>query len=151
MATGVYRSRCKTARAVLRKSSIYTPKAPFLGVSTTHLATHALAIVVLTVAVRIAGVVVVFAFLIIPATTSALFSSRWGTRMLIAWAVAVIASIGGLLFGYYLDFSLGPAIALFLGIVLTIAALLSKFRVLGSINMIKSGVPYCQKNKGPEQ
>ena len=112
---------------------------------------YALIGVVITVAVRIAGVVVVFAFLIIPATTSALFSSRWGTRMLIAWAAAVIASIGGLLFGYYLDFSLGPAIALFLGVVLTLAALLSKFRVLGSINMIKSGVPYCQKNKGPEQ
>jgi zinc/manganese transport system permease protein len=88
---------------------------------------YALVGVVIVVAVRIAGVVVVFAFLIIPATTSALFSSRWVTRMLIAWSVAVIASIGGLLFGYYFDFSLGPAIALFLGAVLVIAALFSKF------------------------
>lgn len=82
--------------------------------------------VVITVAVRIAGVVVVFAFLIIPATTSALFSSRWGTRMFIVWSVAIIASVGGLLFGYYLDFSLGPAVALFLGAALTLAALFSK-------------------------
>ena len=89
---------------------------------------YALVGVVIVVAVRIAGVVVVFAFLIIPATTSALFSSRWGTRMLIAWAVAVIASIGGLLFGYYLDFSLGPAIALFLGVVLLIAAIIGSLR-----------------------
>ena len=89
---------------------------------------YALVGVVIVVAVRIAGVVVVFAFLIIPATISALFSSRWGARMLIAWSSAVIASIGGLLFGYYLDFSLGPAIALFLGVVLVIAALFSKFR-----------------------
>jgi len=57
---------------------------------------YALIGVVITVAVRIAGVVVVFAFLIMPATTSALFSTRWGIRMLIAWSVAVIASIGGL-------------------------------------------------------
>lgn len=89
---------------------------------------YALVGVVIVVAVRIAGVVVVFAFLIIPATTSALFSSRWGTRMLIAWSVAVIASIGGLLFGYYLDFSLGPAIALFLGVVLLIAAIIGSLR-----------------------
>jgi zinc/manganese transport system permease protein len=87
---------------------------------------YALVGVVITVAFRIAGVVVVFAFLIIPATTSALFSSRWGTRMLIAWSVAIIASVGGLLFGYYLDFSLGPAVALFMGVALTLAALFSK-------------------------
>ena len=91
---------------------------------------YALVGVVITVSVRIAGVVVVFAFLIIPATTSALFSSRWGIRMLIAWSVAVAASIGGLLFGYYLDFSLGPVIALFMGAVLTIGVLLSRLRII---------------------
>ena len=89
---------------------------------------YALVGVVIVVAVRIAGVVVVFAFLIIPATTSALFSSRLGTRMLIAWVAAVIASVGGLLFGYYLDFSLGPAIALFLGVELAIAAMFVSLR-----------------------
>ena len=88
---------------------------------------YALLGVVITFAVRFTGVVTVFAFLIIPATTSALFSSRWGTRTLIAWATATVASIGGLLSSYYLDFSMGPAIALFLGIVLTISALFSKF------------------------
>jgi zinc/manganese transport system permease protein len=91
---------------------------------------YALVGVVITVAVRIAGVVVVFAFLIIPATTSALFSLRWGIRMLIAWSVAAAASIAGLLFGYYFDFSLGPAIALFLGGALTLAAFLSKSRII---------------------
>jgi ABC-type Mn2+/Zn2+ transport system permease subunit len=48
--------------------------------------------------------------------------------MLIAWSVAVIASIAGLLFGYYLDFSLGPAVALFLGVVLVIAAIIGSLR-----------------------
>jgi ABC-type Mn2+/Zn2+ transport system permease subunit len=57
--------------------------------------------------------------------------------MLIAWAAAVIASIAGLLFGYYLDFSLGPAIALFMGIVLVIAALVSRIHQIHSINMAK--------------
>jgi len=78
--------------------------------------------VVITLAVRIAGVVVVFAFLIIPATISALFSTRWGTRLVIAWVSGVAASLIGLLFAYYLDFSVGPAVALFLGVMLVLAA-----------------------------
>ena len=88
---------------------------------------YALVGVVITVTVRVAGVVVVFAFLIIPATISALFSSRLVTRMLIAWTAAITASIAGLLFAHCLDFSLGPPIALFMGCVLVAAALLRKF------------------------
>jgi len=78
---------------------------------------------VITLAVRIGGVVLVFAFLIIPAAISALFSSRWGVRLLIAWAIGGIATIMGLLFAMYLDFSVGPAVALFLGIALIVGGL----------------------------
>jgi len=81
--------------------------------------------VVITFTVQIAGVVVVFAYLIIPTTVSALFSSHWGIRMLIIWAVTATALIAGLLFAYYLDFSIGPAIALFLGTELIAAIILS--------------------------
>ncbi len=84
--------------------------------------------VVITFAVRVTGVVTVFSFLIIPATISALFSAHWGLRIFIAWAAAIVASLAGLLFAYFCDFSVGPAIALFLGVVLTIAALFSRFR-----------------------
>jgi len=70
---------------------------------------YALVGTVITLAVRLAGVVVVFAFLIIPATASALFSSRWAPRMLIAWTIAAIGSVGGLVFAYYLDFSVEQA------------------------------------------
>jgi len=83
--------------------------------------------VVITVAVRVTGVVTVFSFLIIPATISALFSAHWGLRMIIAWTATTVASLIGLLFAYFFDFSIGPAIALFLGVVLVIAALLSKY------------------------
>lgn len=79
--------------------------------------------IVITLAVQIAGIMVVFAFLIIPATISALFSSRWGIRILISCAATAVASAAGLLFAYYLDFSIGPAVALFLGGELILAAL----------------------------
>ncbi len=97
---------------------------------------YALLGVVITVAVRVTGVVTVFSFLIIPATISALFSAHWGLRMIIALAAATLASLGGLLFAYRFDFSLGPAIALFLGAVLVIAALFSKFRQIQSVNKV---------------
>ena len=86
--------------------------------------------IVITLAVQIAGIVVVFAFLIIPATISALFSSYWSIRMIISCAAMAIASLAGLLFAYYLDFSIGPAIALFLGGELIIAALYCRQRTL---------------------
>ncbi len=90
---------------------------------------YALAGVAIALSVRIIGVVVVFAFLIIPATISALFSARWLMRMFIACATTMMASIAGLLFSYYLDdFSMGPPIALFLGAFLLIAAVLAKLR-----------------------
>jgi len=98
---------------------------------------YALLGVVITVAVRVTGVVTVFSFLIIPATISALFSAHWGLRMIIALAAATVASLGGLLFAYFFDFSIGPAVALFLGAVLVIAALFSKFRRINSLNMVK--------------
>lgn len=78
------------------------------------------------IAVKVAGIVVVFAYLIIPATTSAIFSRRLGVRLVINWAVATSASVGGLLFAYYLDFSIGPAIALLMGCELTIAAVIGR-------------------------
>jgi len=86
--------------------------------------------IVITLTVQMAGIVVVFAFLIIPSTISALFSSHWGIRMLIGWAVTAVASVSGLLFAYYLDFSIGPAVALFLGGELIIAALCCRQRNL---------------------
>ncbi len=85
---------------------------------------YALVGVVITTAVRIAGVVVVFTFLIIPATLSAVFASGWTARLIFAWAAGAVSSALGLLFAARYDFSVGPAIALFLGIALVAVGLL---------------------------
>lgn len=85
--------------------------------------------VVITLSVRIGGVVVVFAYLIIPATISSTFSSKLSLELIMVWTAAIAASLAGLLFAYYLDFSIGPAVALFLGVELIIAALVNKLGV----------------------
>jgi len=82
---------------------------------------YALCGIVITFAVRLAGVIVVFCFLIIPATLSALFAREWGARLLIAWLAGTVGSIAGLLFSLWLDFSAGVSVSLFLGIALVLA------------------------------
>jgi zinc/manganese transport system permease protein len=71
---------------------------------------------VIALAVRLAGIVVVFAYLVIPATLSLMFSLGWIGRVLVVWAVGILASGLGLWFAYQLDFSVGPSISLFLGL-----------------------------------
>jgi len=83
--------------------------------------------IVITLSVQIGGVVVVFAYLIIPATISVIISSRLVVQLMIICAAATMASITGLLFSYYLDFSIGPSIALFLGGELILIAIIARF------------------------
>jgi len=83
---------------------------------------------VITFSVKIAGVLVIFAFLIIPATFSALLAESWGRRLLIVWIVGVVSVIFGLLLSYFLDFSTGPAVISILGLALVVAALIRRSR-----------------------
>lgn len=89
---------------------------------------YALCGIVITLAVRLAGVIVTFCFLIIPATVSALFSRRWGTRLLVASMTGAGSSVAGLLFSQWMDFSAGVCVALFLGISLVACAGWSRVR-----------------------
>jgi len=83
--------------------------------------------VVITLSVQVGGIVVVFAFLIIPATISAILAVRSGLQITVICTAAILASLGGLLFAYYLDFSIGPAIAMFLGCELVITSFMARF------------------------
>lgn len=78
---------------------------------------------VITHSVRMSGVLVVFAILVIPSTLSALFVKSWGLRVTIAWIVGTIACMIGLCCSYLFDFSSGPAVVCFLGLFLVFAAL----------------------------
>jgi zinc/manganese transport system permease protein len=90
---------------------------------------YALVGIVITVAVRVAGVVVVFTFLIIPATLSVAFASGWTGRLVSAWIAGAVSTALGLLFAARYDFSVGPAIALFLGVALVVIGVLRGLRL----------------------
>lgn len=70
---------------------------------------------VITVAVSVAGVLMVFAYLVAPAIIALGSSRRWGPRLAIAWAAGSAASILGLLSSYWWDLPSGPAVVCALG------------------------------------
>ncbi len=79
--------------------------------------------------VRIAGVLTVFAFLIIPASISAFFSIQWRTRIIIGLVSGLIAAVLGLHFSLTLDLTASPLIILFLGLILVVGLLVAKIVV----------------------
>ena len=81
--------------------------------------------------VKIAGVLTVFAFLIIPASISALFSTQWRHRIIIGLVSGLIATILGLHFSLTLDLTASPLIILFLGLILLIAIIVRSIVVKG--------------------
>jgi len=74
--------------------------------------------IVVIEAVKIAGVLTIFAFLILPASISAVFSKSWSNRILIGLISGIIATVLGLYFSLSLDLTASPLIILFLGMIL---------------------------------
>ena len=78
-------------------------------------------------AVKIAGVLTVFAFLILPASISALFSGDWRNRILIGIGTGILATVLGLHFSITLDLTASPLIILFLGAILLLGVIARMF------------------------
>ena len=78
---------------------------------------------VVTSSVAIAGVLLVFCFLIVPSVTAMLFSERLGPRLAIGWSMGALVSAGGVALSYGLDRPTGATIvATFGGALLLVAA-----------------------------
>ncbi len=80
--------------------------------------------IVIVLSVRVAGILLVFSFLVIPAAIASLFySNNWIKTLLTGWIVGTLVSLLGLFVSYKLDFPSGPAIVCFLGLFLILAGL----------------------------
>jgi zinc/manganese transport system permease protein len=78
--------------------------------------------VIITLAVEVAGVLMVFSYLVAPAIIALGTSNRWGPRIGVAWLVGFLASAVGLIASYKVDFPSGPAIVCSLGLFLLLFA-----------------------------
>ena len=83
---------------------------------------------VVTSFVRIAGVLLVFSYLIVPAVCGINLAGSLGRRLLIGWLVALIGGVGGLFFSFWWDLPSGAAIVCTFGALLIIVSLMSLFR-----------------------
>ncbi|OGH58317.1 MAG: hypothetical protein A3I06_00175 [Candidatus Lindowbacteria bacterium RIFCSPLOWO2_02_FULL_62_12] len=82
--------------------------------------------IVVTSSVQVAGVLLVFTFLIVPALISSLFFDRFRTRLLFGWSLSFALSLLGLWLSY--DRPSGPMIITLMGAALLAAAIVRQRR-----------------------
>jgi len=84
---------------------------------------------VVTSSVALAGVLLVFAFLIIPAAIGVLHANTFRSQLFIAWAAGTATALAGLVVSYTGDYSTGATLVCTYGVALAIAAFAQAFRV----------------------
>jgi zinc/manganese transport system permease protein len=78
---------------------------------------------VVTSFVRIAGVLLVFTYLIVPAVCGINLASTFRKRLLAGWIIALIGGVAGLMWSFYSDLPSGAAIVCTFGVLLVLVSL----------------------------
>jgi zinc/manganese transport system permease protein len=78
--------------------------------------------VVITLSTRVAGVLLVFVFLVAPAILAFLVTGRLWLQLLIGWATGTVVTVVGLVLSWKLDLPSGPAVIGFYGVALVVGA-----------------------------
>jgi zinc/manganese transport system permease protein len=79
---------------------------------------------VVTSSVAVAGVLLVFCFLIVPSVAAMLFSERLGVRLAIGWGMGALVSAGGVALSFVMDLPTGATIVATFGVTLLLLATL---------------------------
>jgi zinc/manganese transport system permease protein len=77
---------------------------------------------VVTSSVAIAGVLLVFCYLIVPSVAAMLFAERLGPRLAIGWSLGAAVSAGGVALSFYIDLPTGATIVATFGLALLLLA-----------------------------
>jgi zinc/manganese transport system permease protein len=77
--------------------------------------------VVITFSVPIAGVLLVFSFLVVPAAIAFQFARNQGALAVISWIAGALASAGGLWISFHYDLPTGPVVVCMFGLLLLAA------------------------------
>ena len=80
--------------------------------------------IVISFSVPVAGVLMVFSALVIPAVVAFLFTSRFGVALGIAWAVGAVTLVTGVVGSFISDIPTGPLLVCMFGLALLIALLI---------------------------
>ena len=74
--------------------------------------------------VPIAGVLLAYAFLMVPAAIAAMFTKKWAAGVVIGWTIGFVACLIGLGSSYFFNLPYGPSLVLSLGLFFICAAVL---------------------------
>ncbi len=86
---------------------------------------------VITFSVPIAGVLLVFSFLVVPAAIAFQFTRRYGPLAIISWTAGVVASAAGLGVSFHYDLPTGPVVVTMFGVSLVLAAMVRRLMHTG--------------------
>lgn len=85
---------------------------------------------VVTSSVRVAGVLLVFCYLIVPAALAGLLAGGFGIRLLLGWGLGAVLTAAGLMASWVWDLPTGPAIVAAFGAAMALAVLVFAARGL---------------------
>jgi zinc/manganese transport system permease protein len=80
--------------------------------------------VVVTSSVRLAGVLLVFAYLVVPATAAAALARSASGRLLVGWVFGFLVSLGGLAASWRWDLPTGATVVVAFGVLVAVVGLL---------------------------
>jgi zinc/manganese transport system permease protein len=78
--------------------------------------------IVVTSSVELAGVLLVFSFLIVPSVCAVLLTRRVGARLLIGWLMGSLTSVAGVSASYFWDLPTGATVVCAFGVCLVLSA-----------------------------
>jgi len=84
--------------------------------------------VITTITVPVTGVLLDYAFLMIPAAIATMFTPSWGPAMILGWSIGLVACCLGLGSSFVFGLSYGPSLVLSLGVFFTAALILRSLR-----------------------
>ena len=95
--------------------------------------------VVVTSSVRIAGVLLVFSYLVVPAVCAMFFLKGVWSRLIMGWSLGFLASVLGLCASARWDLPTGASVVSVFGLILVICALVQTVRPLGKEDNTATG------------
>jgi zinc/manganese transport system permease protein len=95
--------------------------------------------IVITFSVPIAGVLLVFSFLVVPAAIAFQFTRRQGALAAISWLSGALASAAGLWVSFHYDLPTGPVVVCMFGLVLLGAYLLRRLLGVHAPRLVSEG------------
>ncbi|MFT5207926.1 MAG: zinc/manganese transport system permease protein [Candidatus Omnitrophota bacterium] len=79
---------------------------------------------VVTSSVKLAGVLLVFSYLVVPAVSATIFTSNTTKKLILAWSVGLLASLLGMVISYFYDFPTGASVVSAFGAVLLVLSII---------------------------